>query len=109
MNPPMTINCRVLHSASKSSHVRTGRWFESFGQFYQWDPTKLFIRTASLLGLASQLKTFPDNEIRRGQFADDHQLPRLALGFKVVPRKDGQVVRVLRPLDLFTSTRAAAP
>jgi hypothetical protein len=34
MNPPMTINCRVLHS-----------------------------------GLASQLKTFPDNEIRRGQFA----------------------------------------
>jgi hypothetical protein len=35
-------------------------------KFYQWDPTKLFIRTASLLGLASQLKTFPDNEIRRG-------------------------------------------
>jgi hypothetical protein len=29
---------------------------------------QLFIRTASLLGLASQLKTFPDNEIRRGQF-----------------------------------------
>ena len=36
---------------------------------------------------------------------DDHQLPRLALGFEVVPRKDGQVVRVLRPLDLLGLAR----
>ncbi|GAA5977379.1 hypothetical protein JCM10908_004958 [Rhodotorula pacifica] len=38
-------------------------------RWYQYDPTKLFIKTASLLGLATQLKTFPDNEVRRGQYA----------------------------------------
>lgn len=32
-------------------------------------PTKIFIIVASWLGLATQLKTFPDNEIRRGQYA----------------------------------------
>lgn len=33
------------------------------------DPTKWFIIVMHWLGLASQLKTFPDNEIRRGQYA----------------------------------------
>ncbi|BGP49818.1 stearoyl-CoA 9-desaturase [Rhodotorula kratochvilovae] len=36
---------------------------------FQYDPTKWFIIVASWLGLATQLKTFPDNEIRRGQYA----------------------------------------
>ncbi|GAA6007440.1 stearoyl-CoA 9-desaturase [Rhodotorula paludigena] len=36
---------------------------------FQYDPTKWFIYTMYLCGLASQLKTFPDNEIRRGQYA----------------------------------------
>ncbi|GAA5942829.1 stearoyl-CoA 9-desaturase [Sporobolomyces koalae] len=34
-----------------------------------YDPTKWFIFIAYKLGLASQLKTFPDNEIRTGQIA----------------------------------------
>ncbi|GAA5955869.1 hypothetical protein JCM3765_000024 [Sporobolomyces pararoseus] len=36
---------------------------------FQYDPTKWFIWVAYKLGLASQLKTFPDNEIRTGQLA----------------------------------------
>ncbi|POW23510.1 hypothetical protein PSHT_00170, partial [Puccinia striiformis] len=36
--------------------------------WYQYDPTKWFIGIAAFLGLASELKTFPDNEIRKGQY-----------------------------------------
>ncbi|KAJ2380502.1 stearoyl-CoA 9-desaturase, partial [Coemansia sp. RSA 2559] len=35
-------------------------------RFYQYDPTKWFIRLASTLGLAYDLKTFPANEIEKG-------------------------------------------
>ncbi|KAF9492421.1 hypothetical protein BDN71DRAFT_1451644 [Pleurotus eryngii] len=35
-------------------------------RFYQYDPTKWFIYACKLLGLARQLKTFPDNEVRKG-------------------------------------------
>ncbi|CDU24496.1 probable stearoyl-CoA desaturase [Sporisorium scitamineum] len=38
-------------------------------QWYQFDPTKWFITTMSKLGLASHLKTFPDNEVRKGRLA----------------------------------------
>ena len=38
-------------------------------KFWQYDPTKWFIYTMMCLGLASQLKTFPDNEIKKGQYA----------------------------------------
>ncbi|GAA5821841.1 hypothetical protein JCM3770_005558 [Rhodotorula araucariae] len=34
-----------------------------------YDPTKWFIYTMYRLGLASQLKTFPDNDVKRGQLA----------------------------------------
>ncbi|GAA6024971.1 hypothetical protein JCM10207_008122 [Rhodosporidiobolus poonsookiae] len=43
--------------------------FRNAIQWYQYDPTKWFIYTCYCLGLASQLKTFPDNDIRRGQYA----------------------------------------
>ncbi|KII91173.1 hypothetical protein PLICRDRAFT_37880, partial [Plicaturopsis crispa FD-325 SS-3] len=36
-------------------------------RWYQYDPTKWFIWAAKQLGLASHLKTFRDNEIRKGQ------------------------------------------
>lgn len=36
-------------------------------KWYQYDPTKWFIWTMKQLGLAYQLKTFPSNEIRKGQ------------------------------------------
>ncbi|KAF6757738.1 delta 9-fatty acid desaturase protein [Ephemerocybe angulata] len=36
-------------------------------KWYQYDPTKWFIATMKMLGFASHLKTFPDNEVRKGQ------------------------------------------
>ncbi|KAH8830084.1 delta 9-fatty acid desaturase [Flagelloscypha sp. PMI_526] len=36
-------------------------------RWYQYDPTKWVIWLCGVLGLASQLKTFPSNEIRKGQ------------------------------------------
>jgi len=36
-------------------------------KWYQYDPTKWFIAVMSWLGLASHLKSFPDNEVRKGQ------------------------------------------
>jgi len=36
-------------------------------KWYQYDPTKWFIATMKKLGLASHLKVFPDNEVRKGQ------------------------------------------
>ncbi|KAJ9052378.1 stearoyl-CoA 9-desaturase [Entomophthora muscae] len=35
---------------------------------YQYDPTKWFIYGASLLGLTYDLKIFPENEVRKGEF-----------------------------------------
>lgn len=42
--------------------------FRNAIRWYQYDPTKWFIWTMSVFGLASHLKTFPDNEIRKGQY-----------------------------------------
>jgi stearoyl-CoA desaturase (delta-9 desaturase) len=36
-------------------------------KWYQYDPTKWFIAAMSWLGLASHLKVFPDNEVKKGQ------------------------------------------
>jgi len=44
-------------------------------KWYQYDPTKWFIWTMEKLGLAYQLKSFPDNEVRKGQLT--MQLKRL--------------------------------
>ncbi|CAO1613552.1 unnamed protein product [Jaminaea pallidilutea] len=38
-------------------------------KWHQYDPTKWFITACQALGLASHLKTFPDNEIKKGQLA----------------------------------------
>lgn len=35
-------------------------------RFYQYDPTKWLIKFASLFGLTSNLKRFPENEVRKG-------------------------------------------
>ncbi|KAI5481749.1 hypothetical protein MNV49_000026 [Pseudohyphozyma bogoriensis] len=43
--------------------------FRNAIKWYQYDPTKWFIFTCYKLGLASQLKVFPDNEIKKGQYA----------------------------------------
>ncbi|KAI0360555.1 delta 9-fatty acid desaturase protein [Trametes cingulata] len=44
-------------------------------KWYQYDPTKWFIWVCAKLGLASHLKTFPDNEVAKGQLT--MQLKRL--------------------------------
>ncbi|KAJ7749286.1 delta 9-fatty acid desaturase protein [Mycena maculata] len=44
-------------------------------KWYQYDPTKWFIWVCQKLGLASHLKVFPDNEVRKGQLT--MQLKRL--------------------------------
>jgi len=49
--------------------------FRNAIRWYQYDPTKWFIRTMQILGLASHLKVFPDNEVRKGELT--MQLKRL--------------------------------
>lgn len=44
-------------------------------KWYQYDPTKWFIWSCQKLGFASHLKSFPDNEVRKGQLT--MQLKRL--------------------------------
>jgi len=44
-------------------------------KWYQYDPTKWFIWACQQVGLASHLKVFPDNEVRKGQLT--MQLKRL--------------------------------
>ncbi|KAI0053187.1 delta9-fatty acid desaturase [Auriscalpium vulgare] len=44
-------------------------------KWYQYDPTKWFIWVAAQLGLASHLKVFPENEVKKGQLT--MQLKRL--------------------------------
>ena len=38
-------------------------------KWYQYDPTKWFIYTCHLLGFASHLRLFPDNEIKKGELS----------------------------------------
>nr|WPS94691.1 Cytochrome b5-like Heme/Steroid binding domain [Naematelia aurantialba] len=42
--------------------------FRNAVKWFQYDPTKWFIWTMSKLGLASHLKKFPDNEIKKGVY-----------------------------------------
>ena len=44
-------------------------------RWYQYDPTKWFIALMQAVGLASHLKVFPENEVRKGQLT--MQLKRL--------------------------------
>jgi len=50
--------------------------FRNAIKWFQYDPTKWFISTMALFGLASHLKKFPDNEIKKGQYT--MKLQRLA-------------------------------
>jgi stearoyl-CoA desaturase (delta-9 desaturase) len=56
--------------------------FRNAIKWYQYDPTKWFISLCASLGLASNLKTFPDNEVRKGQY--NMKLKELQHGFKDV-------------------------
>ncbi|KAH9974014.1 delta9-fatty acid desaturase [Lactifluus volemus] len=49
--------------------------FRNAIRWYQYDPTKWFITACSWFGLASHLKTFSDNEVKKGQLT--MQLKRL--------------------------------
>ncbi|KAH9952463.1 delta9-fatty acid desaturase [Russula dissimulans] len=49
--------------------------FRNAIRWYQYDPTKWFIAVCSWLGLASHLKVFSDNEVKKGQLT--MQLKRL--------------------------------
>ncbi|PLW27074.1 hypothetical protein PCASD_21236 [Puccinia coronata f. sp. avenae] len=51
-------------------------------RWYQFDPTKWFIILTAFLGFASELKTFPDNEVRKGQY--NMKLKELKRDFKDV-------------------------
>jgi stearoyl-CoA desaturase (delta-9 desaturase) len=42
--------------------------FRNAIKWFQYDPTKWFISAMSTIGLASHLKRFPDNEIKKGQY-----------------------------------------
>ncbi|WVQ75976.1 hypothetical protein IAR50_005612 [Cryptococcus sp. DSM 104548] len=48
--------------------------FRNAIKWFQYDPTKWFIWTASQLGMASHLKRFPDNEVKKGQYTMKLQL-----------------------------------
>ncbi|KAG0211318.1 hypothetical protein BGX28_008141 [Mortierella sp. GBA30] len=41
--------------------------YRSAIRFYQYDPTKWLIATCAFVGLATHLKAFPENEVRKGQ------------------------------------------
>ncbi|CAO3572769.1 unnamed protein product [Mortierella alpina] len=41
--------------------------YRSAIRFYQYDPTKWLIATCAFFGFASHLKTFPENEIKKGK------------------------------------------
>ncbi|CAH7674394.1 hypothetical protein BY996DRAFT_4576036 [Phakopsora pachyrhizi] len=56
--------------------------FRNAIRWYQYDPTKWLISVAYYLGLASELKVFPDNEVRKGQYS--MKLKRLQNDFKDV-------------------------
>ncbi|EJD54738.1 hypothetical protein AURDEDRAFT_110242 [Auricularia subglabra TFB-10046 SS5] len=49
-----------FHHEYPSDYRNAIKWF-------QYDPTKWFIKACQLVGLATQLKKFPDNEIKKGQ------------------------------------------
>ncbi|KAJ7619514.1 delta 9-fatty acid desaturase protein [Roridomyces roridus] len=49
--------------------------YQNGRRWYQYDPTKWFIWGCGQLGLASHLKVFPENEVRKGQLT--MQLKRL--------------------------------
>jgi len=46
-------------------------------KYYQYDPTKWLIKVLSWVGLAYDLKTFPENEVRKGSFMIKEKLLNL--------------------------------
>ncbi|WFD44329.1 stearoyl-CoA 9-desaturase [Malassezia psittaci] len=63
--------------------------FRNAIQWYQYDPTKWFIKSMKLLGLATNLKSFPDNEVKKGKIT--MQLQRL--------KKSEDTLKFAKPVD----------
>lgn len=59
-------------------------------KWYQYDPTKWFIWCTQQLGLASHLKVFPDNEVKKGQLTMQlKKLKELQDGVEWAPEPTG--------------------
>jgi len=80
-------------------------------KWYQYDPTKWFITAMSWIGLASHLKSFPDNEVRKGQLtmelkklkqkADEMQWPASSNNLPIITWDSFQEQAKTRPLVLI--------
>lgn len=73
---------RLYTDPSSRSHHEFPQDFRNAIKWYQYDPTKWFIAVCSFLGLASNLKTFPDNEVQKGRY--NMKLKELNRDFKEV-------------------------
>lgn len=62
----MSLPWRLL-TVPRSFHHEFPSDFRNAIEWWQYDPTKWFIWTMKQLGLASNLKTFPQNEIEKGR------------------------------------------
>ncbi|KII92775.1 hypothetical protein PLICRDRAFT_155591 [Plicaturopsis crispa FD-325 SS-3] len=81
-------------------------------KWYQYDPTKWFIGACQKVGLASHLKTFPGNEIRKGQLTmqlkklretqDGLQWPGDSAELPVISWESFQTQSAQRPLILVS-------
>ncbi|GJJ10519.1 hypothetical protein Clacol_004745 [Clathrus columnatus] len=81
-------------------------------KWYQYDPTKWFIIVCKKLGLASHLKSFPENEVRKGQLTmglkklrktqDLLQWPQDSNDLPVISWDSFQVQAEKRPLILIS-------
>ncbi|TCD66939.1 hypothetical protein EIP91_000717 [Steccherinum ochraceum] len=59
-------------------------------KWYQYDPTKWFIWCMKFIGLASHLKVFPENEVKKGQLAMQlKKLREVQDGVTWAPHEDG--------------------
>ena len=59
-------------------------------KWYQYDPTKWFIWTMQTMGLASHLKVFPENEVKKGQLTMQlKKLRQLQDGVQWAPEPQG--------------------
>ncbi|KIJ23042.1 hypothetical protein M422DRAFT_276460 [Sphaerobolus stellatus SS14] len=81
-------------------------------RWYQYDPTKWFITICQKLGLASHLKAFPDNEVKKGQLTmelkklrqtqDDLRWPSDSNDLPVISWESFQEQSTKRPLVLIS-------
>ena len=67
--PPPTHTHTHIHPPPPLARLRPRRFpsdYRNGVEWYQYDPTKWFIRACAFIGLASDLHRFPSNEIDKG-------------------------------------------